>query len=103
MTFPLCFRKVILIIAVLGFSQASLLYSGVGRWTRTNLFGNCCEAFVFDSVNPQVLFGTAGGQIYKSTNSGKSWVILPLNAGNPAILRIPKADVTRMVVAGSDG
>lgn len=85
--------------------QAAAIADSQGDWRRRGPEGGSVFALASAPSNPQVLYASAEGQLFRSTNGGGSWTLTNLGDSRLPVLRISVDAVApaRLYAARLDG
>jgi hypothetical protein len=70
--------------------------AAIPRWTALGPFGGDVYALAVDPVDTRVLYANAGGNTFKSTNGGSTWI--PVHVGSDGNVVV---DPSRHTIIGS--
>ncbi len=96
----------ILVLALIGAQQANAVFAQADNWKSLGLDGAYIRSLVIDPQNPSILYAGTPYNVYKSTNAGLTWAVLPETQGTSDIWSMaidPKTPSTLYAVRDGPG
>jgi photosystem II stability/assembly factor-like uncharacterized protein len=87
-------------LGILFLTAASAAHAGVNSWSPIGPYGGLVTGIAIDPSNPATAYASSTSALYKSTDSGITWSLLPKNFGTYPLrdVQIDPAHPTRLYV-----